>query len=164
MADRVGVDVEDGSAVTSQAVYDTVGRSAIDDSPRPTCFLCGEDATRAAFPGGTLCAAHAFAVMEIKWDRDAAVRREIEAAQAPQEDRRPWVVYYWLFGDRVKIGTTRNLALRVRGLPPGKLLASEPGGRDLERQRHRQFAAYLASGREWFHHCPAIAEHIASIS
>ena len=60
------------------------------------------------------------------------------------------VVYYIRFGDRIKIGTTGNLTGRLMTLPHDELLATEPGGIELEKQRHRQFAADLVAGREWF--------------
>jgi hypothetical protein len=53
------------------------------------------------------------------------------------------VVYYVrLPGDRIKIGTTVNMKLRLTGLRvrSDAVLATEPGSYDLERMRHKQFA------------------------
>ena len=59
------------------------------------------------------------------------------------------VVYYVLFGDRVKIGTTRNLRQRLLEVPHDQVLALEPGDATLERQRHAKFRAFRLH-REWF--------------
>jgi len=53
------------------------------------------------------------------------------------------VVYYIrLSADRIKIGTTVNLKLRLTNLHIRRdaVLATEPGSYDLERARHQQFA------------------------
>lgn len=61
------------------------------------------------------------------------------------------VVYYIRWADRIKIGTTTNLAQRLRGLYHDELLAVEPGGYELEARRHDQFHDALILGqREWF--------------
>lgn len=74
------------------------------------------------------------------------------------------VVYYLGFGDRIKIGTSVNLARRLGELPPGDLLAVEPGGADLEDERHEQFAAdRILINREWFRDSPALLRHIAAV-
>lgn len=72
---------------------------------------------------------------------EVAARRErqdrIRAAQQEQS-----VVYYIRLGDRVKIGTTVNLRARMGSfmVTDEALLATEPGGRELEAQRHQEFA------------------------
>ncbi len=73
------------------------------------------------------------------------------------------VVYYIKFGDRIKIGTTTNLNARLGTLPFDQILGTEPGGVDLERKRHQQFAANLVSGREWFSPSEALLAHIATL-
>lgn len=50
------------------------------------------------------------------------------------------VVYYAAIDAFVKIGVTAHLHRRMRTLQVDQLLAVEPGYRDLERIRHRQFA------------------------
>lgn len=70
----------------------------------------------------------------------ALARRDLEAAS---------VVYYIQFGDRIKIGTTTDLGKRLGALPHDCLLATEPGGPLVERQRHEQFGALRIKG-EWF--------------
>lgn len=73
-------------------------------------------------------------------------------------------VYYVELGpNRIKIGFTSDLRQRLRDLRthPTNLLAIEPGGRELEGQRHRLFAAdRIASQREEFVHSTALARHI----
>jgi len=67
-------------------------------------------------------------------ERDAALAQ----AKADQS-----VVYYIrLHGDRIKIGTTANMTLRLTSLRVRRdaVLATEPGSYDLERARHQQFA------------------------
>jgi hypothetical protein len=74
------------------------------------------------------------------------------------------VVYYIQVGERIKVGTTVNLTARKAAYPPGsEVLATELGSYDLESERHRQFAAYLVAGREWFHPGPKLLAHIASL-
>ncbi|MEQ6899265.1 GIY-YIG nuclease family protein [Microbacterium sp. KR10-403] len=91
-----------------------------------------------------------------RWNRfGAAVLRD------PRTDG--WV-YYVSFGDRIKIGTSRDVAARLRNLYHDELLAIEPGSTIVERERHQQFSGLRVEGqREWFHDSPALREHIARI-
>lgn len=74
------------------------------------------------------------------------------------------VVYYIRWGDRIKIGFTKRLAERLKGLYHDEVLAVEPGSRDLERQRHTQFASVRVEGqREWFTDSAALRFHINTI-
>ena len=83
----------------------------------------------------------------------------------------PAVVYY--VGDpaiaAVKIGTTRRLRERVYALrathPFAVLLATEPGGFDLERRRHHEFRFLLLPeyGREWSRKVPQIMIHVGEV-
>ncbi|MFC5789701.1 GIY-YIG nuclease family protein, partial [Agromyces tardus] len=72
------------------------------------------------------------------------------------------VVYYVQFRDVVKIGTTADLHRRLRGIPHERLLAIEFGGRELEVQRHAQFAEYRRVG-EWFTACPQLDNHVRQL-
>lgn len=78
------------------------------------------------------------------------------------------VVYYAKIGDHIKIGTTGNVAKRMKELKADCLLASEPGSYDLERHRHAQFAQHhLPSyGRrsEFFDPGDGLLDHIASLN
>lgn len=75
------------------------------------------------------------------------------------------VVYYVRIGDRIKIGYTTNLSQRMAALrvEPHNLLATEPGGRRLEAERHEQFADYRFGRREDFIDAQAIREHIQEL-
>lgn len=68
-------------------------------------------------------------------------------------------VYYIRFGDRIKIGTTKNLLNRLVAIPYDEVLAIEPGGFGLESLRHKDFGAHRING-EWFNNSPEILAHI----
>ncbi|WP_164233795.1 GIY-YIG nuclease family protein [Microbacterium hydrocarbonoxydans] len=70
------------------------------------------------------------------------------------------VVYYVRYDRRVKIGTSRRPRQRLASIRHDELLAFERGGRSLEQQRHRDFAA-LREGGEWFTLTGDLAGHIA---
>lgn len=72
---------------------------------------------------------------------------------------KPSVVYYIRFCCRVKIGTTTNLGARLTAIPHHELLVIEPGGVDVERKRHLQFA-HLRDVGEWFFPGAALQAHI----
>jgi hypothetical protein len=71
------------------------------------------------------------------------------------------VVYYVSVNGQVKIGTTINLRQRMQTfcLPTSALLAIEPGGREVEQRRHKQFS-HLRVERELFEPSPQLAAHI----
>lgn len=72
-------------------------------------------------------------------------------AKARHHDEQTWCVYYAEVGQFVKIGVTSNLRQRIYSYPPfSRLLASEPGGYELENKRLMQFQHLLAHGKEWF--------------
>lgn len=74
------------------------------------------------------------------------------------------VVYYIRWGDRIKIGTSKRLAERLRSLYHDEVLAAEPGSIALERRRHEQFREYRIAGqREWFSSAPALLFHINTV-
>jgi Meiotically up-regulated gene 113 len=80
----------------------------------------------------------------------AAVATRNEISHAPPGE----LVYFILYGRRVKIGTSRDLDQRhanIRTSLPGKstILYVTPGGSHLERELHRKFATYRVN-REWF--------------
>lgn len=90
----------------------------------------------------------------------AQVGKSDEGWYLPEQ---PEIVYYVLIGFHVKIGTTRDMQSRMSALFPDEILAIEPGGRELEGKRHRQFNALLAKGREYFHPGAALQEHIRKL-
>lgn len=101
-------------------------------------------------------------------------RRKYEEAQVEAEGkdeqlrarvlatREDWKVYYVRCGHLIKIGFTANLGQRFTTIRPNEVLALEPGGQDVETQRHRQFAELRASG-EYFHPGPALQSHIVGL-
>ena len=71
---------------------------------------------------------------------EGSEERQALLAQAKADQS---VVYYIrLSADRIKIGTTTNMTMRLSGLRVRRdaVLATEPGSYDLERARHQQFA------------------------
>ncbi|MEV5236468.1 hypothetical protein [Streptomyces pseudogriseolus] len=89
-------------------------------------------------------------------DRDEQLRARVLAV------REGWKVYYVRCGNLIKIGYTANLGQRFTSIRPNELLALEPGGQEVETQRHRQFSQLRASG-EYFHPGPALQSHIAGL-
>lgn len=105
---------------------------------------------------------------------------ELERARAAVEFRAtgstthdgPSVVYYArLRGDQIKIGTTMWLRTRMSDLRIQSLddvLAAEPGGRMVEKERHKQFTHLRLRGRygafvEEFREADDLMAHIAAI-
>jgi hypothetical protein len=73
-------------------------------------------------------------------------------------------VYYVQVGELVKIGFSVSLKTRLASYPPNRrLLATEPGGWDLEGQRHGQFRSLLRYGKEWFAPGPELIDHINTL-
>jgi hypothetical protein len=112
------------------------------------CALCGcPDGTRSE--DGVRCAVCGWRV-----------------GDAPDPDLPPpvvEVVYYLRYRDRVKIGTTRNPRQRLSAIRHEQLLAFEPGGRDVERRRHGEFAEFREGG-EWFTADERLLAHAAALS
>lgn len=83
---------------------------------------------------------------------------------APLE-RQPFVYYLMIGPDTVKIGTTVDLRGRLNGLRTDQqyVVAIEHGGRELERQRHLQFAATRIGRRENFRLSDELRRHIESL-
>lgn len=71
-------------------------------------------------------------------------------------------VYYLRFCCRIKIGTTTWLERRLSEVQHDELLAVEPGGPELEKLRHEQFADARLIG-DWFMSAPALIAHIRAL-
>jgi hypothetical protein len=84
------------------------------------------------------------------------------ARQVTEPVIRESVVYYVRFADRIKIGTTICLTSRLDDLPYDEMLATEPGGAEVEHERHIQFAEHWITG-EWFRVAPEIMEHVEKL-
>jgi hypothetical protein len=85
------------------------------------------------------------------------------AAKAAYEEQSQ--VYYVRIGDYIKIGFTRNMSERLKSLrvEASDLMATEPGGRDKERERHEQFADIRRGRKENFERTPELLTHIAKV-
>jgi len=118
-----------------------------------------------------LIQAHQFVqgLMQESWARlDEGAEERVEEARRARRiglDAQS-VVYYLLEADgMVKIGYTNNLKDRLIALrlPFDSVLAVEPGGRPLERERHAQFK-HLRQGRwEKFRPAPDLQQHVAAV-
>lgn len=72
------------------------------------------------------------------------------------------VVYYVRIGETIKIGTTTNMKARMGGLMVDEVLATEPGDRQLEAMRHKQFRHLRIRG-ERFRPEPDLLSHVAMV-
>lgn len=94
-------------------------------------------------------------------------RRREQEADAERRNEESFVYYVWLDEKRIKIGFTSNLQARMSALRvhPSALLAIEPGGRDLEKLRHREFATERLNPRmEDFEPSPRLRAWIAVVT
>lgn len=73
------------------------------------------------------------------------------------------IVYYGRRGTLVKIGTTTQPRIRFRDLLPDEIMAFEYGGKDLESQRHREFADWRLGGSEYFKMSEGLIDHMRSV-
>ena len=100
-------------------------------------------------------------------DQREQERAEMAAKQITREDwyRNRSVVYYVRLGDQLKIGYTIHLSARVSQLRvgPDALLAVEPGWRDQEALRHRQFADERQGRRENFNPSRRLLAHVDAV-
>jgi len=83
-----------------------------------------------------------FRLLTEKFEEEARLARPSQEALAKAKADQAVVYYMRLPGDRIKIGTTTNMTMRLTGLRVRRdaVLATEPGSYDLERMRHKQFA------------------------
>jgi hypothetical protein len=100
------------------------------------------------------------------WIKEMDAHRAEREPQAWAERRKLYeaqsMVYYVRIRDTIKIGYTVNMQARFAGLMVDELLATEPGGEDLEGMRHRQFAALRIRG-ERFQPGPDLMSHITML-
>jgi Meiotically up-regulated gene 113 len=94
------------------------------------------------------------------WKTHAPPRQAVSSAGVHQP-----VVYFAQAGDRVKIGTTTNLPVRLKAIisysgHDPQILLVVPGGRTEERQVHELFRKDRIRG-EWFTMSPRLMEFIA---
>jgi hypothetical protein len=87
-----------------------------------------------------------------------------EDEPTPKPGQHAPVVYYIRRGAMVKIGTTVNMRARMAALLPEEILATEPGGYDLEAKRHREFRQFAVPGqREWFYAGKPLQDHVSTL-
>lgn len=151
---------------TMEPIYDW--RSRLHEGRYRPCLveLCSRDSSdRYDVP---LCHEHVLSIWAMVDEDMRAYGMGAEAVEAGYQARRPQsnaiigIIYCLRIGDYIKIGWTGNLERRLGQYPPNaKLLAWENGSRKDERELHRRFSAYLASGREWFNPASEILAYIA---
>jgi hypothetical protein len=99
--------------------------------------------------------------------RSDEAKAEFASAEAVRDRRHTEqsLVYYVRIGDRVKIGYTTNMRARLPGLRIDEtaILATEPGGRELEAQRHEEFHAERIGRREDFNPSRRLLAHIERV-
>lgn len=137
---------------------------------------CEKDSYRTApFP---LCFDHAFLVymsmhgevtrnLRIIHERMEVVEKgpSLEALAMQRAYDAQSVVYYIRIGDYIKIGFTTNMTERIKSLrvDATDIMATEPGGRAKERERHEQFADIRRGRKENFERTPELLTHIARV-
>ena len=94
---------------------------------------------------------------EARWAEEDRVRRALIA------DGNTSVVYYIRFRDAVKIGTSIDVEQRLTNHPWEELVAIEPGGIRLERQRHKMLRSSRLDG-EWFELTGDVVDVISDVN
>lgn len=150
-------------------VYDRATCIGLSEADRRCGFLPVREATQF---GLSLCRQHFEGYLDVLEKIRIAENQEIltpepllepldwQARRAMYETQS--VVYYVRIRDTIKIGYTVNMKARFSNLLIDEVLATEPGGEELERVRHRQFAALRIRG-ERFRPEPELMSHIAMI-
>lgn len=92
----------------------------------------------------------------------ARVRARRQLSQSTIDAEATSLVYYMRIGNRVKIGTTTNLAERMKSIYPEELMAIESGGYQLEQDRHAEFSRLRTHG-EWFRLEEPLTTHIENL-
>jgi hypothetical protein len=92
-----------------------------------------------------------------RWTAREASHKEALKAQS--------VVYYVRIADVIKIGYTTNMKQRMTALrvPLSAVLATEPGGRVIEADRHKQFADLRVGTMENFRPELRLIQHIDAV-
>lgn len=111
----------------------------------------GEPCGGAIPPGAPvdLCRGHLIrAYLFVQEELADATNNSVARVFDTRDDRQN-VVYYVRLGNRIKIGTTRDLQTRMVNVSHEEILAIEPGGYETERLRHEQFHRLRVAG-EWF--------------
>jgi hypothetical protein len=93
-------------------------------------------------------------------------RKRAQRAAYDKREREGVVYYVQLTGGRVKIGWTRDLEQRMATFRARMedVLATEPGAYNIEKRRHRQFAADRIGRTEEFNQSDRLMAHIARLA
>jgi hypothetical protein len=127
------------------------------------CTYDGCDANPSAHFGAPLCLLHGkmIAVQAMTLALPAEEPRSPQPRRKPDET--PGSVYVIQHGNRVKIGFSKNVKVRLTNLPYERIIAIIPGDRRLEHAMLTKFKSIRTSG-EWFEAHPdliAFAESLA---
>ncbi|WP_199888876.1 hypothetical protein [Streptomyces badius] len=158
----------EGNAFTPQSIKDQ--RAGVRRSVAP--LLAMVDTEDPAFKQ-IAAALQSMKVAGVELD-EAAIAIAVKLGQQQHRDSLPgsWhkrhsaperqsIVYYIRRAELIKIGTTTSPFQRCSSLRPDAILAFEPGGLDLEANRHRQFAwCRVAKRGEYFRPSPGLIAHI----
>lgn len=141
--------------------------------PVPLCMKHLEQLAKSGVPAFDTAIKNASVMRDIQRDHEQAAyekreekrRRHFENLQREREEdaRARSVVYYVRIGEYIKIGTTINFKERMGSLLVDEVLATEPGGRQQESIRLRQFADLRVRRREYFRPDRRLLEHIEEI-
>lgn len=141
----------------------------MDDCWMPDCDRRANAGLRPELP--SLCALHGLEIarhfrVEILAEEQARLadiakrRTDRDVAAQGHVGGRP-LVYYARIGNYIKIGYSTRVQDRLRELRADELLAIEPGGHDLEQQRHREFGTgRIDERRENFRGSDDLLRHV----
>lgn len=122
-----------------------------------------DDCHRPRFFDMPVCQGHALII----YGRVVGARQVLAPQRAPRQELSPEPYVYYLMRSPVvvKIGTTIDIKRRMRSLYAELqyVVAIEPGGTDLEKQRHKEFAAERIGQREEFALSDRLKKHIESL-
>lgn len=105
---------------------------------------------------------------------DELINRVTAIRSRQDAKRRPSIIYFVRREGLIKIGTTTQLAKRVKAISRGscmpngmtigpvEVLATMPGDRNIEEHLHRRFAEVRFQG-EWFHETPELLALVARL-
>lgn len=112
--------------------------------------------------------ARRYALRIVADERRAAAktaRSRVEKAETKAGNREGSLVYYVRIGNYIKVGYSTRLRSRFTTLRADELLAVEPGGAELERQRHEEFdLERIDRRRENFADSDRLLQHIAALN
>jgi hypothetical protein len=130
----------------------------------PEWFLCfSHTAVAVEFADRTALGLKAGEPLPVKDAARRTQRGRTNVRNRQRGDYDGWV-YYARIGEHIKIGYARDVKKRMADYPPETVvLAVEPGDKQLERDRHKEFTHSLMHGREWFRESYPIRQHIEKL-